>query len=182
MSSRVPTPASIDAAPAASKPLLEAVKQALGVVPNMFRIISQSPAALEGFLALRGALAKGALDPNIQARIGITVAETNGSTYCLSAFTYLAANVAKLPAPELKANRDGTSSDPKAQAALQFAHKLVAEHGKVPAGEVDALKAAGFSPGEIVELILHTAMHTFTNYLNSAVATEVDFPVIAAKA
>ena len=59
--SRIPTPATIEAAPAASRPLLEAVKQQLGIAPNLFRLVSNSPAALEGYLSLSGALAKGAL-------------------------------------------------------------------------------------------------------------------------
>ena len=36
--SRIPTPATIEAAPAASRPLLEAVKQQLGIAPNVFRL------------------------------------------------------------------------------------------------------------------------------------------------
>ena len=61
--SRIPTPATIDAAPAASQPLLEAVKKQLGVVPNLFRLVSNSPAALEGYLGLSGALARALCRP-----------------------------------------------------------------------------------------------------------------------
>ena len=67
--SRIQTPASIEASPAAAQPLLQAVKKQLGVVPNMFRLISTSPAALEGYLGLNGALAKGALEAPTRERI-----------------------------------------------------------------------------------------------------------------
>ena len=76
--SRIPTPAAIDAAPEASRPLLEAVKKQLGSVPNLFRIVANSPAALEGYLGLNGALAKGALDARTRERIALAVAEING--------------------------------------------------------------------------------------------------------
>jgi hypothetical protein len=33
----------------------------LGIVPNLFRLVSNSPAALEGYLGMLGALGKGAL-------------------------------------------------------------------------------------------------------------------------
>ena len=56
--SRLPIPASIETAPAASQPLLQAVKKQLGMVPNLFRLVGHSPAALEGYLGLNGALAK----------------------------------------------------------------------------------------------------------------------------
>lgn len=58
--SRIPTPATIDAAPAASQPMLEAVKKQFGIVPNLFRLVSTSTAALEGYLGLSAALNKGA--------------------------------------------------------------------------------------------------------------------------
>ena len=59
--SRIATPATVAAAPEASRPLLEAVGRQLGVVPNLFRMVSNSHAALEGYVGLLGALAKGAL-------------------------------------------------------------------------------------------------------------------------
>ncbi|MCB1983918.1 MAG: hypothetical protein KDF49_00635 [Nitrosomonas sp.] len=57
--SRIPTPVSIDAAPEASKVSLEAVNKLLGTVPNMFRLIGNSPQTLEGYLGLNSALASG---------------------------------------------------------------------------------------------------------------------------
>ena len=58
---RIATPATIADAPLAAQPLLEAVKKQLGTVPNLFRVVSNSPAALEGYLGLSGALGKGCL-------------------------------------------------------------------------------------------------------------------------
>lgn len=180
--SRIATPATIDAAPAAAQPLLAAVKKQLGSVPNLFRIVSTSPAALEGYLGLNGALAKGALDGPTRARIAVAVAELNGCAYCLAAHSYLGARVAKLDATELDANRDGASADPKAAAALRFATRLVRERGQVTAADLDAVKAAGYGDAEVVEIIAHVALNTLTNYVNSALATDVDFPVVEARA
>ena len=55
--SRIYTPATIDASPAGSHALLEAVKKQLGIAPNVFRLVANSPAALEGYVGLLGALA-----------------------------------------------------------------------------------------------------------------------------
>jgi AhpD family alkylhydroperoxidase len=97
----VPTPATIEAAPIASRPLLEGVKKQLGVVPNMFCLISNSPAALESYLDLSSALNKGALPPPTRERIALAVAEINGCDYCLSAHSYLCKNLAKLDDAEI---------------------------------------------------------------------------------
>src|SRR3954467_11041657 len=118
--SNITTPASIEASPAASRPLLDAVKKQLGVVPNLFRLVGNSPAALEGYLGLNGALAKGALEAPTRERIALAVAEINGCDYCLSAHSYLGKNLAKLSDAEIAANRSGGSSDQKAGAAVRF--------------------------------------------------------------
>ena len=125
MTSRIHTPASIEESPAAAQPLLEAVKKQLGVMPNLFRMVANSPAALEGYLGLNGALGKGQLDARTRERIALAVAELNGCDYCLSAHTYLGKNLAKLDDAELAANREGGSQDATADAAVRFAGAVV---------------------------------------------------------
>ena len=90
----VPIPNSIEAAPEASRPLLEAVKTQLGVVANMFRLIANSPATLEGYLGFNAALGKGVLDRRTRERIALAVAQLDRCDYCLSAHTYLGKNMA----------------------------------------------------------------------------------------
>jgi uncharacterized peroxidase-related enzyme len=180
--SRIQLPASIDAAPAASRPLLEGVRKMLGSVPNLFRITATSPAALEGYLGLNGALAKGTLSPQTRERIALAVAEINGCDYCLSAHTYLAKTLAKLDEAEIAANRAGGSSDAKADAAVRFAAKLVRDRGQVSDADVSAVRVAGYSDAEIVEIVAHVALNTLTNYLNEAFDTPIDFPVVSATA
>ena len=175
---RIPTPPSIDTAPEGSRPLLEAVKERLGVVPNMFRLMANSPAALEGFLGLVSGLDKGALDKMTQDRIAVAVAQLNGCTYCLSANTYLARNFSKLDDAEIAANRRGTSNDVKAAAAVRFAVKLARKRGKVSEADIRGLKDAGYDDGEILEIIGHVALQTFTNLVNEALATAIDFPLV----
>lgn len=180
--SRIPTPTSIDTSPASAQPLLQAVQKQLGSVPNLFRIVANSPAGLEGLLGLSGALGKGRLDARTRERVAIAVSELNGCDYCLAAHTYLGEHLARLDASELAANRDASSSDPKAAAALRFAAALVRERGQVSAAEVEAVRAAGYDDGQVVEIILHVALTTLTNYVNNALGTEVDFPAVPARA
>jgi uncharacterized peroxidase-related enzyme len=180
--SRIPTPASIETAPEAAQPLLQAVKKQLGVVPNMFRLIGNSPAALEGYLGLNGALAKGSLAPQTRERIALAVAEVNGCDYCLSAHTYLGKNLAKLSDAEIDANRDGGSTDAKADAAVRFAVKLTETRGHPSEQDVQAVKQAGYTDAQVIEIVLHAALNTLTNYINETVKTEIDFPVVRAKA
>jgi uncharacterized peroxidase-related enzyme len=178
--SRIPTPASIDAAPTASHPLLEGVKKRLGIVPNMFRLIANSPAALKGYVDLSDALNRGRLPAATRERIALAVAEINGCSYCLSAHTYLGKNLAKLDDAEISANRHGASNDPKADAAVRFAVELVRERGHVGEDGLRAVKAAGYDDAQVIEIVLHVALNTWTNFINVVGATDIDFPVVTA--
>jgi uncharacterized peroxidase-related enzyme len=176
--SRIPTPATIDAAPAASQSLLEGVKKRLGVAPNVFRVVANSPAALEGYVGLIAALGKGALPAATHERIALAVADFNGCGYCLSAHTYLGRNLAKLDDAEITANRNGASNDPKADAAVRFAVKVAHQRGHVSEEDFGAVKAAGYDDAQVIEIVLHVALNTWTNYINEVAKTEIDFPVV----
>ena len=177
--SRIPTPPRIEDAPTASQPLLHAVVKQLGSAPNLFRLVANSPAALEGYLALSGALAKGALTAATRERIALAVAEVNGCDYCLAAHTYLGQHVAKLDAAELAANRRGQSNDPHADVAVRFAAKVARERGHVSDADLGDLRAAGYTDAQIVEIVQHVALNTWTNYVNVVGGTEVDFPAVS---
>jgi uncharacterized peroxidase-related enzyme len=179
--SRIPTPATIEAAPAASRPLLEAVKKQIGVAPNLFRLVSNSPAALEGYVNLSGALGKGTLPAPTRERIALAVAEINGYSYCLSAHTYLGKNFAKLDDAEITANRNGAPNDPKADAAVRFAAKVTSQRGHVGEDDLAAVRSAGYDDAQVIEIVPHVALNTWTNYINEVAKTDIDFPVVNAR-
>ena len=176
--SRLAIPA-CDDVPEASKPILDAVRKQLGVVPNMFRLIAQSPAALQGFVANNGALAR-TLDVKTRERIALAVAQVNGCDYCLSAHSYLGLNLAKITPEEIALNRKGASGDTKANAAVGFAAKVVRERGQITAADLVTVREAGFGDGEIVDILAVTAENIFTNLLNLVAQTDIDFPVVRA--
>lgn len=178
--SRIAIPTKDDA-PAASRPLLGAVEKQLGSVPNLFRLVALSPAALEGYLGLNGALSK-ALDAKTRERIALAVAETNGCDYCLSAHTYLGLNLAKLTAEDVALARKGGSADAKAAAAVAFAKKAAETRGKVSDADLAAVRAAGYSDAEIIEIVGHVALNFLTNLVNNVARTDIDFPAVRAEA
>jgi uncharacterized peroxidase-related enzyme len=180
--SRIAIPATVAAAPAAAQPLLNAVEQQLGLVPNLFRLVANSPASLEGFLGLFGGLGRGTLPAPTRERIALAVAQINGCDYCLSAHTYLGKNVAKLDDAEIAANRKGASNDSKADAAVRFAAKIARERGHVDEADLKAVRNAGYSDAEILEIVGHVALNTLTNYFNEVAKTDIDFPVVSSRA
>lgn len=164
-----------DQATGTTKTLLDGVQKALGMTPNLMRTLAQAPAALEGYLSLNGALAKGTLSPQLREQLALTIAEANRCEYCLSAHTLLGKR-AKLDASALDAARDGESADPKTQAALQFALAVLTQRGTVTDSDLNAVLAAGYTQGEVAEIVAHVGLNVLTNYFNNVAQTEVDFP------
>jgi len=68
------------------------------------------------------------------------------------------------------------SCDARADAALQFARTAIINRGEIADADLQAVKHAGFSDGEIGEIICNVALNIFTNYFNKIASTAIDFP------
>jgi alkylhydroperoxidase family enzyme len=85
----------------------------------------------------------------------------------------------QIPADEIELNREGRSSDPKRQAAVAFAKALIETRGKVSDAQFAAVRDAGWTDANIVEMIALTAQFLLTNFMNNAVQTPIDFPEVS---
>jgi uncharacterized peroxidase-related enzyme len=169
-----------DEASGKTKDLFDAINSKFGVIPNMMRTMGNSSAFLEGYLNLNGALSGGTLGVRTSALIALAVAEINSCNYCLSAHTYLGANLAKLDDEEMEAARLGSAGDSKTNAILAFAQTLVKKRGHVSDADVAAVRAEGVTEGEVGEIVGHVALNILTNYFNNTANTQIDFPVVEA--
>ena len=160
-----------------AKVLLDAVQGDLGMVPNFIGVLANSASALSAFLGLHTISANGALEPQTRERIALAVAEQNACEYCVSAHTAIGRK-AGLDNDEMLANRQGGSTEVKAAATLAFVNALVENTGQVTKAEFDAVRVAGHSDAEIVEIITHVALNIFTNLLAKSTQVEIDFPKV----
>jgi uncharacterized peroxidase-related enzyme len=163
-------------APGESKPILDNVDKMLGFVPNLHRLMSISPNALSGWATMMRSLAK-TLDVKTRDGIALAVSEADGCNYCLAAHSFIAGNLGKIPADEIELNREGRST--KRQAAVAFAKALIETRGKVSDAQFAAVRDAGWTDANIVEMIALTAQFLLTNFMNNAVQTPIDFPEVS---
>ncbi len=154
---------------------LAEIKAAFGIVPNMFKAVANSPAALASMWGSFGVLGSGRLGAKLGEQIAVAIADRNACHYCLAAHTGLGRK-AGATAEEMAESQAGRSADPRTEAALQFAIKVVETRAGVTADDVEVLRASGFDDGEVVEIIAHIALNLFTNYINVALNVPVDFP------
>ncbi|MEM7231740.1 MAG: carboxymuconolactone decarboxylase family protein [Planctomycetota bacterium] len=158
-----------------SSQLLEGVKAKLGVVPNMFKVLAHSPAALESYLNFSGAVAKSSLAPSLREQIALTVGEANGCDYCLAAHSAIGKSVG-LSEQQILDSREATAPDSKTEAVLQFSKEIVDKRGLIEDRSVERLRELGVSDAEITEIVAATALNIFTNYFNHVTDPVVDFP------
>jgi uncharacterized peroxidase-related enzyme len=160
-----------------TKQLLDAVQAKLGVTPNLMRTLASSPSALEAYLNFGAALAGGLLSAQFREQIALTVAEANSCDYCLAAHTTIGKMV-KLNEHEIISARLAEANDIKTDAALKFVRQVVLDRGEISDSAFGAVRDAGFSEGEITEIIANIALNIFTNYFNHIARTDVDFPKV----
>jgi AhpD family alkylhydroperoxidase len=165
--SRIPAPASIEGRarrqPPPARGGTDPARRGAQPVPAG----ANSPAELEGYLGLSDVLGKGTLPAATCERVALAVSEINGCDYCLSAHTYLGKHVAKLDDAEIAANREGSSTDPKAAVAVRFAAQVVRQRGHIDPDDLQAVRDAGYDDAQIIESVLHVALNTWTNYINT---------------
>lgn len=155
--------------------LFSAVKAKLGVVPNLMRTLGHSPAALEGYLNLNGALATGVLPARVREQLALAVGQANACDYCLAAHSLLGKGAGLTPDAIVHA-RQARAADEKVDALLRLATAVVEQRGLVSDDTVDSARAAGASDAEILETVAHVALNILTNYVNHVAQTDVDFP------
>lgn len=158
--------------------LLEKVQNRLGRVPNLYRTMANSPAALDGYLDFHKALGTGKLSRELREQLALLVAQENNCEYCVSAHTFRGQKIG-LSAEELQQNRQADSRDPKTTIALHFAKAVIEARGRVSDADVEAVRQAGFSDGEIAEIVGHVALNIYSNYFNHVAQPELDFPRVS---
>lgn len=172
-------PVNVDQTTGKARELLDGVQQKLGVTPNLMATMAQGPATLDAYLAFSGALAQGTLSAKLREQIALAVGEANTCNYCVAAHTAIGGSLG-LSAEEMLDSRAAESTDPKTEAVLHFATEIVKDRGWVAEETFQAVRDAGFSDGEITEIIANVGLNLFTNYFNHTVGTEVDFPAVEA--
>lgn len=166
-----------NASPQAAE-ILTGVKTKMGMIPNIVATMANSPAVANAYLGFSGALANGSLAPTLREQIALTVGESNQCYYCLSAHSAIGKK-AGLSEHDVVQARQGTATNAKHAVALEFARKLVEQRANVTDEDVDRVRDAGFTDGEIGEIVAAVALNIFTNYFNHVADPEIDFPVAA---
>lgn len=161
-----------------TKELLATVEKAFGATPNVAKVMANSPAVLDSFLAVSTAMGEARIGGKLHHQIKLATSEANTCDYCNSILTHLG-NQGGISAADMIEGRKASSSDPRTDAALKFASAVLETHGKVGDDDLQAVRGAGFGDTEIVEIVASVVVGCFTNFLNNVADTTLDIPQAA---
>ena len=177
--SRISIPA-VDKATGTTAEVYARIKKAAGSVPNTFAAIGAlQPAALNAMLDADAVLAAGSLGKKDIETVKLIVSVATGCDYCIAAHSLLG-KLTGLSADAIQRIRDGQpTGDAKRDALASFVRALATTSGEISDQPFAAIKAAGYSDQQLVEISLAFAVIIFTNVFNRINDTDVDFPPVS---
>ena len=166
----------LETAPAASKPLLEASIKAFGRIPNLHGVMAEAPAMLEAYQTVGRLFENSSLNAEDITVVWQTANVEHGCLYCVPAHTAMA-HMMKVDPSITEALRN---RQPMPLEKLQVLHEttllLIQNRGHLTAAEIERFLAAGYTKQQLLEVILEIAMKVMSNYVNHIAHTPIDKP------
>lgn len=154
--------------------LFDNLEKGLGMVPNLYATLAHSETALGTYLALQNA--KSTINGKAREVVNLVVSQVNSCAYCLAAHTVIGAMVGLTQEQMLEIRRGRATFDAKLDALARLTRELAVERGHVDPALVDAFLAAGWTKGNLVDVVVAIGDKTVTNFLHGATQVQVDFP------
>jgi alkylhydroperoxidase family enzyme len=154
-------------APERSLPVLKGAVAAGGQLSNFIGVLAGSPAVLRAYARFRSELRNGTLPLKTQQRVALAVAEHQGSEYALSTLSRTARE-AGLGLDEIALAREFDSRDEREAVLLRYVKGLLEAAGAPPLHLHEEAREADWSDEQILEVVAHVALGTFSNLVTAA--------------
>ena len=143
---------------------------------NSFKGMANSPAVLQTYLGMAGALSGAKLSAKEQEVIQLAIGAANDCGYCLAAHPVIGKGAGLSEDQTVAARRHASLGDAKLDALQSFAVAMHEQRGNISDADLAAFRGAGYDDGHAAEVTAVYALATFTNYFNHLNDTAVDFP------
>ncbi|GGP79198.1 carboxymuconolactone decarboxylase family protein [Shewanella ulleungensis] len=163
-----------ESAPQESKAMLEGAKQQMGMVPNLFGVLAESPSTLKAYQQLHQFFTETSFNAEELTVVWQTINVEHECGYCVPAHTGIAHSM-KVDAALTEALRNKTAMPTAKLQALQDATlSIVRNRGNISTAELEAFYAAGYAQQQVLEIILGLSQKVISNYTNHVAKTPVD--------
>jgi AhpD family alkylhydroperoxidase len=166
----------LESAPEQSKPALQNLQAAFGMIPNIAGAIATSPVLINSLVGLFQRVHGGSFTEAQIQTILLTNAVTNACSWAVAFHTALALKEG-LDQADVDAIREGRAPRVRQHAALStLARTLIEKRGHLDDKDVDKFIDAGFGKDLLLEVIAVVAASTITNYTGSVTKPPVEVP------
>ena len=156
--------------------LFDNLKKGLGMVPNLYAVMALSDTALGNYLAFQNA--KTTFSNKEKQAVNLVVSQVNECLYCQSAHTLLGTMNGLTEEQTIEIRKGGASFDLKLNALVILAKEITVKRGFISEDALTNFANAGYTKGQIVELVMLVAEKSAMNYLHAITKVNIDFPVV----
>ncbi|MGI2108194.1 carboxymuconolactone decarboxylase family protein [Shewanella frigidimarina] len=164
----------VDTAPEGSKAMLEGAKKQMGMVPNLFGVLAESPSTLQAYQQLHQAFLDTSFNPEELTVVWQTINVEHECGYCVPAHTGIAHSMKVDPALTEALRNKAAMPTAKLQALQDATLSIVRNRGNISEAELAAFYAAGYGQQQVLEIILGLSQKVISNYTNHVAKTPVD--------
>lgn len=151
------------------------LKKGLGMVPNLYAVMAFSDTALGNYLAFQNA--KTSFSNKEKQAVNLIVSQVNECLYCQSAHTLLGTMNGLTEEQTIEIRKGRAPFDSKLNALVVLAKEITANRGFISESVLNSFWNAGYTKGQLVELVMLVAEKSAMNYLHAITKVEIDFPV-----
>jgi AhpD family alkylhydroperoxidase len=163
---------------ASNQELFDNLNKGLGMVPNLYAVMALSNTALGNYLAFQGA--KTTFSNKEKQAVNLVVSQVNDCLYCQSAHTLLGTMNGLSEEQTIEIRKGSATFDLKLNALVALAKEIAAKRGFVADAALSEFLDAGYTKGQVVELVMLVAEKSAMNYLHAITKVDIDFPVAKA--
>lgn len=162
-------------APESTRPALAAAEKGAGYLSNLLGVLANAPVALEAYQTLSQINARAGLTLQEREVVQLVAGTRHGCTFCVAGHTALARHKAKLSPEVIEALRaQGVLPDERLQALAAFTEAVIQTRGRVGDDALQDFRAAGYTDGNALEVIVGVGLATICNFGNNLAQTPLN--------
>ena len=166
----------LESAPERSKPALQQLQSAFGMIPNVAGAMATSPVLISSLAGLFQNVHGGSFTEAQVQIVLLADAVTNACTWAVAFRTALALQAGIDPTDVQAIRERRLPKEPKLAALSGLAKTMIEKRGRLDDQEIDRFLAAGFGKDHLLEVIAAVAASTITNYTGSITKPPLDAP------
>jgi len=165
-----------DTAPDGAKQALTGLREAFGLVPNLAATMANSPPLVNSFVAAFGQFGGGTFTGGERQVLLLSNAVANKCTWAVAFHSTLALKEGVDAADVAAVRHEELPAGERLAALSRLTRALIDKRGHLDEGDAKEFTAAGFTSGQLLEVITGVAISAMANYAGNVAQPPLEEP------